>query len=235
MIKVTKDVMEKFEIENLFLSGSGEGEKWLFHLVEISSKSWICQLDTPCYLSEVTCNIKIKGEYSKVNSEISLLENNIYRLEPKNISSSNDLVRLYKKIRKLERNTAFLEKRKENRYEVGIKGSELFGLCENEKQKVIFENTELPCFFNNISYSGCNITTLQTDSLKFKLGNEIFFRLNFVNPIEQVFLQGKICSVALKSPEDSIHYKFGILSVELYEPPLSWKNRLTEYIRKMEK
>lgn len=232
MIKATKEILENIGIENMFLSGSDESEKWLLQPMELGTTCWICSLDKSCFINNVTCNIKINDEYLKILCETELLEGNIYRIEF--TESSRDFKKIKTKIKDLKKNISFLEKRKEKRYEIGIKGSQLFGITNHKKQNIIFEGNTLPCFFNNISYGGCNITTMQTELFKFVIGEKIAFKLSLSDPLENIFMQGKICSVALKSPENDTHFKFAILSVELFEPPLSWKNRLTDYIKTQE-
>lgn len=233
MIKATKETLESIGIENVFLSGSEESEKWLLQPMELGSTCWICSLDKSCFINDVTCNIKINDEYLKIPCETEHLEGNIYRIEF--TENSRNFNKIKTKIKEFEKNISFLEKRKEKRYEIGIKGSQLFGITNHKKQNVIFEGNTLPCFFNNISYGGCNITTMQTELFKFIIGDKIALKLSLSNPIENIFMQGKICSVALKSPENDTHFKFAILSVELFEPPLSWKKRLTDYIKTQEK
>lgn len=234
MIKATGEILENIGIENLFLSGSEEREKWLFQPVELEIDYWICTLDTPCSLANAICNIKINDEYIKIPSAIHHLEENIYRLEFTD-NSSREFKKIKNRIKELEKKLLFLEKRKEKRYQVGIKGSNQIGITDYEKQKVIYKGHELPCFFNNISFNGCSITTIQTGMFRFTAGEEIGFKLNLTNPLENIFMKGRICSAALKTPENKTHFKFAILSVELYESPLSWKNRLSEYIKTMEK
>lgn len=233
MVKATKEILESIGIENIFLSGSDESEKWLLQPMELGTTFWICTLDKSCLINNVTCNVKINDEYLKIPCETELLEGNIYRIEF--TESSRDFKKIKTKIKELEKNISFLEKRKEKRYEIGIKGSQLFGITNHKKQNVIFEGNTLPCFFNNISYGGCNITTMQTELFKFVIGEKISFKLTLSNPLENIFMQGKICSVALKSPENDTHFKFAILSIELFEPPLAWKKRLSDYIKTQEK
>lgn len=233
MVKATKEILESIGIENMFLSGSDESEKWLLQPMELGTTFWICTLDKSCLINNVTCNVKINDEYLKIPCETELLEGNIYRIEF--TESNKDFKKIKTKIKELEKNISFLEKRKEKRYEIGIKGSQLFGITNHKKQNVIFEGNTLPCFFNNISYGGCNITTMQTELFKFVIGEKISFKLTLSNPLENIFMQGKICSVALKSPENDTHFKFAILSIELFEPPLAWKKRLSDYIKTQEK
>lgn len=234
MVKATKEILENIGIENIFLSGSDESEKWLLQPMELGTTCWICSLDKSCFINSIACNIKINDEYIKIPCETELLEGSIYRIEFTE-NSGRDFKKIKTRIKELENNISFLEKRKEKRYEIGIKGSHLFGIADHEKQNVIFEGKTLPCFFNNISYGGCNITTMQSKLFKFAIGDEITFRLRLSNPLENIFMRGKIRSVALKSPENDTHFKFAILSVELFEPPLSWKKRLADYIKTQEK
>lgn len=234
MIKATKEILGSIGIENIFLSGSDESEKWLLQPLEIGTGYWICSLDKSCFINNVTCNIKIKDEYIKTPVEAELVEGNIYRIEFSE-SSSKEFKKIKNKIKELEKNITFLEKRREKRYELGISGSKKFGITDYEKQNIFFEGKTLPCFFNNISYGGCNITTMQTELFRFVTGNEIAIKLCLSNPLENIFMKGKICSVALKSPTNETYFKFAILSIELCEPPLSWKKRLTDYIKIQEK
>lgn len=234
MVKATNEILLNIGIENIFLSGADESEKWLLRPVELNAINWICSLDKDCFINNVTCNIKFNGEYIKIHCETEHLEGKIYRIEFTD-NSSRDFKKIKNKIKELEKNISFLEKRKEKRYEIGIKGSQLFGIADHEKQNIIFEGKTLPCFFNNISYGGCNIITMQTELFKFVIGDEIAIKLCLSNPLENIFMQGKIRSVALKSPENDTHFKFAILSVELFEPPLSWKKRLSDYIKIQEK
>lgn len=234
MVKATKEILESIGIENLFLSGSDESEKWLLQTLELGTNCWICALDKSCFINNVFCNIKINGEYVKTPVETEPVEGNIYRIEFLE-SSSREFKKIKNKIKELEKNISFLEKRREKRYEIGVSGSKNFGITDYEKQNIIFEGKTLPCFFNNISYGGCNITTIQTESFRFVTGNEISIKLCLSNPFENIFMQGKICSVALKSPVNETHFKFAILSIELFEPPLSWQKRLTDYIKTQEK
>ena len=98
MIKVTKEILENIGIENLFLSGKKEREKWLLHPIEMEYSYWVCSLDTPCFLANVICNIKINDEYIRIPSTIELLEENIYRLEfTDNSSRDFDIIKRKKR------------------------------------------------------------------------------------------------------------------------------------------
>lgn len=81
MIKATKEILESIGIENLFLSGSDESEKWLLQTLELGTNCWICALDKSCFINNVFCNIKINGEYVKTPVETETVEGNIYRIE----------------------------------------------------------------------------------------------------------------------------------------------------------
>lgn len=233
MVKATKEILEGLGIENLFLSGSDESEKWLLRPVELGASHWICTLDNPCFAANVTCNIRVKDEYLRIPAEVELIEGNIYRLEF--MGSSRELKGIRGRIKELEREFSFLEKRRERRYEVGIRGSEQLGIVVQDKQRLIYGGNELPCFFNNVSYNGCSVTTMQTEMIRFTAGEEVALKLCLSNPLENIFMHGRVCSVALKTPENGMRFKFAILSVELSEPPLAWERRLSEYIRTMER
>ncbi|MBO8457052.1 MAG: hypothetical protein IAA81_02350 [Spirochaetes bacterium] len=236
MIKVYKDIIENLGIDNIYLSGKTEKDKWLATLIEISGKKWIACLDKKCTEKEAFLNIKMDSdsEYHKIPVSISEIEPSVYKIELPGVNYFKPLGLLQERLQNLEKTRSFLEKRKEKRYDVGISGADKMFLDENSKQKIIYKNTELPCFVNNVSFSGTNTTTMQTGNLKFKTGDTVILKLCFVKPIEQIFLTGRICSVALKSPAGTTAYKFAVLSLEVNEPPLAWHRRLSDYIRKQE-
>lgn len=145
MVKATKEILENIGIENIFLSGTDESEKWLLRPVELSAISWICTLDKECFINNVTCNIKFNGEYIKIPCETELLEGNIYRIEFTDNRSRN-FKKIKNKIKELEKNISFLEKRKEKRYEIGIKGSQLFELPTMKSRTSSLMEKHFPVF-----------------------------------------------------------------------------------------
>ena len=50
MIKATKEILKNIGIENVFLSGNDESEKWLLQPVELSTENWVCSLDKDCFM-----------------------------------------------------------------------------------------------------------------------------------------------------------------------------------------
>ena len=58
MIKVTKEILENIGIENLFLSGKKEREKWLLHPIEMEYSYWAGQTHVKTLSEKITESMK---------------------------------------------------------------------------------------------------------------------------------------------------------------------------------
>lgn len=229
MIKVYKDILEKLKIENAFLTGETNA---FCTVLEIEGNKWVVSTDKNFYTDSAVLNIKTEGEYMEIPAKIDGIENGLYRLllyTPQ--SSGQQFLQLMQRVNELEKNHEIWEKRKEERFNIGIKKSEDFLLSKPE-QTVVYDKKELPCLVNNVSFSGMNITTVSFSGNEFKRGAEVFLVLKFNSPIERIILKANIQSVAVKSSHENAKLKFALLSMQIINPPLSYKERINAFIQK---
>lgn len=85
---------------------------------------------------------------------------------------------------------------------------------------------------NNVSFSGANITTVSFSGSEFRRGAEVFLVLKFNSPIERIILKANIQSVAVKSSHENARLKFALLSMQIINPPLAYKERINAFIHK---
>lgn len=228
MIKVYKDVLQKLEIQNIFLSG----EKNAFcNLVEINGQQWMLAVDTEFNSNSAVLNIKIKDSYIEIPVKLQKTAPGLYSVDmDKKSNKKKVFTDLLKRIALFEEECSLWEKRKEERYSIGLTHSKDFFLDERSS-KVIVDRAEQPAFINNVSLSGVNLTTLSNESQRYKKGQTVLVVLKFSNPIEQVAFQGSVQSVVVKTVKNSNRFVFVILSLRIIDPPLSYKKRVGNYIQ----
>ena len=231
MIKVYKDVLDKIGIQNIFLTGENNAFCTILE-IDKEGKEWVISTDKEFYTDNIIMNIKINDTYIEIKSEIEKLENGLYKVIVGNCKKKQFL-QIIDKIKELEKHHELWEKRKEERFNIGIDNSDNFFLSKPE-QEIVFNKQTLPCLVNNVSFSGANITTVFLADNEFKRGNEIHLVLKFNKPIEQIALKGTIQSVAVKSAKNSNRIKFAIIAMELINPALSYKERITQFIKNKE-
>lgn len=229
MIKVYKDILDSLGIENVFLTGENNA---FCTVLEFSDAGlvWTVATDKEFYQDSVILNIRLNGNYLEIKAEIERLENGLYKLRLEK-SKKKQFILLTEKIQELEEHHELWEKRKEERFNIGLNYTEEFLLSKPE-QTVIFNKRQLPCLINNISFSGANITTASFNENEFKRGGEIFLILKFHEPIEQIAVKGTIQSIAIKSAKNTNKLKFAIIAIQIINPPLSYKERITTFIKK---
>lgn len=236
MIRAGKDVLDHLGVESVLLT-YGDGKKIFCSPSEIGAEEWVCSSDGICPETRAELRVRVRGGY--VSAAVSVTAEDadlrVWRLAflPPGLEAACPA--LAGGIAELERQLAFQEKRREVRYRIGVRGSALLGLRPGG-QSVVFRRRELPCLLNNASFSGGNVTTVEDGAAGFRAGEEIVLRLSFDGPVEQMFLRGRICSVALKTPSapGASGFRFAVISLELHDPPLSWRNRLARYVRALE-
>lgn len=229
MIKVYKDILEKLKIENVFLTGETNA---FCTVLEIEGNKWVVSTDKNFYTDSAVLNIKVEGEYMEIPVKVDGIESGLYRLllsSPQ--SSGHQFSQLMQRINELEKNHEIWEKRKEERFNIGIKKSEDFLLSKPE-QTIVYDKKELPCLVNNVSFSGANITTVSFSGSEFRRGAEVFLVLKFNSPIERIILKANIQSVAVKSSHENARLKFALLSMQIINPPLAYKERINAFIHK---
>jgi hypothetical protein len=230
MVKTGRDVLEYLGIDHAFLTGP---RNVFCTLLEISAKEpWVIAIDRLWEEPEAVLTIKYRGTYRERPVRIEKRDAFTYRLSFAGGSGGNPLEALWASIQKLEEDESLWNKRKEERHPVGAAFSPLLGLKKTE-QKVILSGKEYPCLINDLSFRGMRLTTLDGGNLK--KGQEAAVLLDFINPIERIILKGTVQSLVLKSGEQPSGgsrrpVRFAILSLQLPDPPLAFKQRLGTFI-----
>lgn len=233
MVKSHNDVLKYIGIDNIFLTGS---IRTFCHIIafDLSSGKWNVTLDKETSEKEAILNIRKKERYVEIPVVLEHVELNEYNLiigKPEENAEIIEEINL--KIRELEDNHSLWEKRREERFPVGIASSLLFNL-KSPEQKVVSGRKEFPCLINNVSFSGLNFTTITIEN-DFKTGNDVGIVLRFQSPIETIPLKGHIQAVKIKSSaEKKRRFQFAIVSVQLIDTPLSYRKRIEEFIERTE-
>ena len=229
MIKVYKDVLDRLGIQNVFLTGENNAFCTVLEIGD-GGMIWIVTVDKEYFTDRAILNIKTGDTYIELETEIEKLESSLYKLKIKQ-NKKKKFLSILEKIKDLEQHHEIWEKRKEERFKIGLESSCDFSLSKPE-QTMLYMKKEFPCLVNNVSFSGANVTTVLADGSEFKRGNEVIIILKFNNPIEQIALKATIQSVAVKSAKNSSRLKFAIVAVEITNPTLSYRERITQYIKK---
>ena len=235
-MKINKDILKALEIENIYLQSNNN----LFRCIPLKIKKdcWIISTETDTLTEIVTVKIKFDGVFIKFNAVIdSFIEDSglhsfiyvINLIYTKSELDDNQKL-FFSKLSEMENKHKEWNKRKEERYDIGVdeQKGEMLNLKSLE-QVVIFENIQLPCVINNLSYSGAQITTLESDFFKEK---KLVLSLSFIRPIEQVQILATIKHASIKILSNN--QTISILSVKFDSSPLEYKERLSNYIKQLE-
>lgn len=233
-MKITKDILNFLSIDNVYLQSNKETYRCF--ILKIKGDFWIVSTETDCVTEKITLKINTNNNIIKLEAELdSFIEETeinsfifaLKILKDDNLDETKKT--FFDKLNELENKHIEWNKRKEERYEIGIneKKCKLFSLKSLE-QKIVFENIQLPCLINNISYSGAKITTFESDFYKEK---KIILCLSFIQPIEQIQLVATIKNTSLKILDNK--QTISILSLNFDSPSLSFKERLSNYIKEL--
>jgi hypothetical protein len=231
MVKTGRDVLDYLGIAHTFLTGRRNA---FCTLLEVSSKDpWIIAIDTVWEEPEAVLNIKYRGTYQELPVRVEKRDVFSYRIFFIETSGENPSRELWESIQQLEADESLWNKRKEDRHTIGVALFPALGLKKAE-QKVLLSGKEYPCLVNDVSFSGLKITTLDGGGIK--QGDTAAVLLDFTNPIERIIVKSTIQSVLLKSGESPAAgsrrpVRFAILSLQVLDPPLAFKQRLGAFIR----
>lgn len=202
----------------------------------IKDKSFFCKV------INITLNIICFLCPEELNNEETLfmyrVEDQYYKLPIKQILHTEDYEHYYeyqllnsfiplvqqKLIEKISIDKT-LEQRKEQRYEIGIKKSELFLLSKAE-QYFYYDNKRYPCVLSNVSYHGSAITSYIIPNIATKKIINLY--LTFTTPKETLIQSGLVMRIENKTKD------FALYSLQILEPKVIWKRRLAHYIQKIE-
>jgi hypothetical protein len=226
-MKVYKDILDHLHIEHIFITGA---KNCFCTLLEIEDTYWKVVIDTPFNDEEATLHVKYNGSY--IDEKVLVFKDTVDMYKVEFINKTNEIIKIiFASIKQLIADEKSYNKRKEDRYEMGIKYSMLFNL-KTVEQKVSTKGIELPCMVNDVSFNGMRVTTFERESLK--KSEEISIVLRFSKPIECLEIKGYIQSIVVKTVKNSIKsskdYHFALISVKFINTPLSYKQRLGSYL-----
>jgi hypothetical protein len=230
VIKAHEDVLKALGIEHAFLTGA----KYEFcALLELGTEGkWIIALGSPWTAASAVLNLKYAGSYFTYPVTIAERDSHTYWLTFTDDSLQQPLKEALKE---LEEHEERWNKRKEDRFTVGVEGSKVLGLKRAE-QKVILANQEGPCLINDISFGGIKLTTLDNGGIR--KGGDITVVLDFTAPPERMILPGIIQAVTYKTGTAKSGAgnppRFAIISLRFaVDPPLAYRQRLGSYLERI--
>lgn len=234
-MRITKDILNVLLVENIYI----QNNKDLFLCIPLKIKNdyWIIATETDLLLKDIVLKIKFNNSFIKFNASVeSFIEENglhsfIYTIKltysKEELDDNQQL--FFKMLKEMESKHIEWNKRKEERFDIGTdeKRANLIKFKSLE-QNLIFNNIQLPCIINNISFSGAKITTWESD---FFVDKKIILCLSFVKPIEQIHLPATIKNTSIKAVDNK--QIVSILSIKFDSPPLSYKERMAKFIEEL--
>lgn len=132
---------------------------------------------------------------------------------------------LQQKIQEYNNLAQYIEKRKEQRFEVGIAKTALFSL-EKERQLLYTDtNEKLRCIINNVSMGGALLTADKANLIAGK--NIVMLQVRFVHPMQTISLKASIVYVG------KLNDTFYRYSLQFIQPvSLEWQQRVSDYSTK---
>lgn len=114
------------------------------------------------------------------------------------------------------------EKRREERFEVGLKKTDDFFLARPDQYLIYLKDRKIRCILNNVSFHGALITG-ETSALKIN-ENIVQLAVRFVNPIETVLQPAVVARIELCTKELARY------SLKFIEPfSTSWQQRVENF------
>lgn len=238
-MKVTKDILSALLIENSYIQTENE-TFWCIPL-KIKGDYWIVATETNIFENKNEIILKLKFNNTVIRFDAlveSFIEENglhsfIYTIK---LNYSEDGLDDNKKmffsmLKELELKHIEWNKRKEERFDIGTNEQRANSLkLKKLEQNLIFNNIQLPCIINNISFSGAKITTWESD---FFIDKKLILCLSFIKPIEQIHLPATIKNTSIKTVDKG--QIVSILSIKFDSPPLAFKERISCFIEELKK
>lgn len=233
-MKIYADILNALKIETAYIIYNNNLYACL--PLEINGLNFFVSSDASDLTGKIKFKIKYRGSFVYFDAVImKKTDDTIYSFtyeigileEEKN---KDDFKKsFFNEIKKIEDQNENWNKRKEVRYEIGLDETKQKLInFKSLEQILIADKLQLPCVINNLSYSGAKITTMGGSFFKDKT---ICLNLSFKNPIEQIALIAKIKNCLIKTTSDK--QIISILSVKYDYSPINYKNRLDEYIEKL--
>ena len=221
MMSVYADILQALGIEYTFITAAAL--RTFCFLYKLDCGHWYIRAESPLSVGEeVTLHIKIRGVYLEQPVTVVSSNEDYYDIH---FPSETCLSELFSRIAELEANIALWDKRKEQRYPIGVKNREAFLLRSNE-QLLSCAHKDIVCLLDNISFSGCRVITDGVDMVP--SGSQVLLSLSFSYPIERISLPA---SIVHSHTRTVAHKRFTFISMQFTHPVhLTFKKRLAAYI-----
>lgn len=221
MISVYADILQALGIEYTFIT-AGDLRTFCF-LYKLDRGHWYIRSESTLPVGEeVALHIKIHGVYLEQAVTVLSAREDYYDIQ---FPQTTCLTELFSRIAELEANIASWDKRKEQRYTIGVKNREAFLLRSNE-QLLSCAHKDIVCLLDNISFSGCRVITNGVDIVP--SGSQAVLALSFSYPIERI---GLPASIVHSHTRTAAHRRFTFISMQFIHPVhLTFKKRLAAYI-----
>lgn len=234
-MKIDKDLLNLLKIETVYIFSNNT--LYLSFPLEIRKLTWNITSDSSELNGEVKLKVKYRGSFIYLDCKIRKKTNlNLYafnyeiEIDPSETDKDKFKFTFFQDLKKIEEKSNGWNQRKEIRYEIGLdpKKQELINF-KNEEQIVVSDKQQLPCLINNLSFSGAKITTIESNFQKEK---KVCLYLSFKNPIEQIPIIAVIKNCTIKATADK--QIIAILSLKFDNSPVSYKERLDNFIKQVE-
>lgn len=231
-MKIYRDMLNFLKIETIYILSN---KKTFFCIpLEITENTWLVSCDADNLEGSIKLKVKFNGSFLYLNSIIEKkiqgsLYSFTYTLEIDDNEKIKDRLKfsLFKMLSEMEKEARTWNKRKEERYEIGLNEKLLKAISfKSPEQIVVADRLQLPCVVNNLSYSGAKITTTEGNFHKDK---KICLYLSFVNPIEQIPIISVIKNAFIKTTNEK--KIISVLSVKFESSPYEYKKRLDNFIK----
>lgn len=228
-MKIYKDILEYLKIESVHVNINGTS--YFGIPLEIEEDTWILALDGQEELQgEGTLFLRKEEhifEWPVVLETVSSDRYSIYSCIHRAKITAKDLdeksISFIKEIKNVEMETNRWNKRKEERFTIK---EDIEGIgFDSAEQQIITKDDTLPCFVNNVSYSGSQVVTYCS---YMPAGKIICLNLGFRNPVERIPIKAVVRHY--QEINGANGNKLAIVSMEFEHPPLSWQHRMTKLI-----
>ena len=234
-MRIYKDILNALKIETAYILAN----EILYMCIplEIRKHTWYVSCDSNDLKNEVVLKVKFNGSFIYLKSKILQKEQDslytfTYELEIEPEEKNKDSLKrvFFAMIAEMEENAEKWNKRKENRYDIGLDEARLKAInFKTAEQIIVADKLQLPCVVNNISYGGAKITTIESNFHKDK---KVCLYLSFINPIEQIPIVASVRNCFLKTTMEN--KPVSVLSVKYEHSPYEYKKRLDAFIKRTE-
>ena len=232
-MKVTKELLQALSIGAIYLYNSDN--IYLCMPLEINKNEWIVAADSGNIPQNVTLKINYKNEYLYFKITLNPITDDqvycfLYQIILEADNTDSRKMELLHFINEMELKNKIWDLRKERRYEIGIDEKKIKLMhFKSAEHSIFIDGFSLPCVINNLSYSGAKITTYESD---FRVNKKICLSLSYREPIEVIPIMAEIKNCIIK--QTSSYEVMATLSMEFIDSPLSYKNRLSQFIKNIE-